>query len=886
MAVVAAPASAFPTPPPAPLWQRAGPHVLAVLFFGLLAAVYFAPIVFEGQSLAQHDITQFQGGAREVQEWAATHGGHEPLWTNSMFSGMPTYLISAHFSGDWSGYLHKIFTLGLPSVVANLFLALVCGYALLVAIGLRPLVAVAGAVALGFSSYNLIILAAGHNTKSLALAYAPLVLGGLLVTFRRDKWLGAALFALGLTMNIRSNHPQITYYLGLLLVLFGLIELGAAFRAGRLPEFLRRVALLGLGAALAVGVSFGRLYTTYQYSKLSNRARSELSAAPAGSPAGATADAGLNRDREYAFGWSYGVGESITLLLPNFFGGASQLALGPDSNLAKAGLPADYLSAMPLYWGAQPSTSGPVYVGAVVCFLFVLGLFVVDKRTRYWLVAGTILSLLLAWGKNFETFNNLVFDLLPGYNKFRAVSMALVMAQLAMPLLAALALSRVLRPGAVPGSLPPLPAATGGAPPHPALAKAMAASAAIPTPPATAEVAGRLRAVLWAGAITAGLAALAWLGSFSFDFSGAVDAQLSKSGFTPALLSALRADRAELLRNDVWRALLFIGLALGVLYFHLKGQLAAQPAAALMAALVLLDLWGVDKRYLGAKNFQEQSIAKSFQETPADTFIKQDKDLSYRVLNLQGDPFSDATTSYYHKSIGGYHGAKLRRYQELIERQIQPQLQQVFTQNKLDAAPVLNMLNTRYLILPGQGGAQGQPEPPAQAVRNPGALGNAWFVSQVKAVTSPDQEMAALSTLRPGTEAVVDVSKFPAQKAATYAPQGSSIALTDYAPDRLLYRGNAAQPGLVVFSEIYYADGWQAYLNGQPVPHLRADYVLRALPVPVGPLSIEFRFEPKAYAVGNAVSLASSVALLLMLLAAGAYWLRRPAAAAEPTLAA
>ena len=852
MAAAAAPVSASSSTSALPLWTRLWPHVLAVLFFGLLAAVYFAPIVFEGQSLAQHDISQFQGGAHEVQQWAATHGGHEPLWTNSMFSGMPTYLISAHFSGDWSLYLHKIFTLGLPAVVANLFLALLCGYILLVAIGLRPLVAVAGAVALAFSSYNLIILAAGHNTKSLALAYAPLVLGGLLVTFRRDKWLGAALFALGLTMNIRSNHPQITYYLGLLIVLFGIVELGEAFRAKRLPEFLRRVALLGLGAALAVGVSFGRLYTTYQYSKLSNRAPSELTAAstPAGQPSEA------NRDREYAFGWSYGVGESITLLVPNFFGGASQMTLGPDSNIAKAGLPAEYLSGLPTYWGAQPSTSGPVYVGAVVCFLFVLGLFVVARRTRYWLVAGTVLSLLLAWGKNFETFNNLVFDLLPGYNKFRAVSMALVIAQLAMPLLAALALSRVL--GTIKneeltiknGVVQVVPTQNGASSQFLILNSSFL-----------------IKKLLYAGAITAGVCVLAWLASFSFDFSGSVDAQLTKSGFTPELLNGLRADRAELLRNDVWRALLFIGLALGVLYFHLKGRLAARPAAALVVALVLLDLWGVDKRYLGAKNFQPETIAASFQPTPADQAILQDKDLSYRVLNVE-NPFNEAQTSYYHKSIGGYHGAKLRRYQDLIERQISNNNQQV-----------LNMLNMRYLIT-------GNAQQPVQ--RNPGALGNAWFVSQVKPVQSADQEMAALNTLNPATEAVVDVTKFPSQKAASFDPVGSSIALTDYAPDHLTYRGNAARLGLVVFSEIYYADGWQAYLNGQAVPHIRADYVLRALPVPAGPLQIEFKFEPKAYAVGNGVSLASSVALLLVLLAAGAYWLRsRPAALLEePALAA
>ncbi len=846
---MAAVASVFPVSS-APWWQRALPHALAVLFFVVLACAYFAPIVFEGKTLAQHDITQFQGGAHEAQEYAKAMG-KEALWTNSMFSGMPTYLISLHFPGDWSGYLQKALTLGLPAVVANLFLALLCGYILLVALGLRPLVAVAGAVALGFSSYNLAILAAGHNTKSIALAYAPLVLGGLVATYRRDKWLGAALFAVGLTLNVRANHLQITYYLLLLVAIFGLIELVAAVRAGRLPDFLKRTALLGLGAALAVGVSFGRLYTTFEYSKYSNRGRTELKAlapaAPGQAPAAGSDEAGSGVDRDYAFQYSYGVGETITLLIPNFYGGASAMPLGPDSNLAKAGLPAEYLASMPTYWGQQSYTAGPVYMGAVVCFLFILGLFVVDKRTRYWLLAGTVLSILLAWGKNFETFNYLVFDLLPGYNKFRAVSMALVIAQLAMPLLGALALSRVLRPRTVPQPLPLTDPQM-----HPALAKAAGASR--PAAVVSADAMALLPKVLYAGAIAAGLCGLAYLASFSFDFSAPIDGELTKQGFTPQLLGALRADRADLLRNDAWRGLLFIGAALGVLYFYLKGKLGVLPVAAAMVALVLVDLWGVDKRYLGENKFQRETIAEEFQPSPADQLILQDKDLSYRVLNLQ-NPFNEAQTSYFHKSIGGYHGAKLRRYQDLIERQISTNNQQV-----------LNMLNTRYLIT-------GDAKQPVQ--RNPGALGNAWFVSEVKTVQSPDEEMAALGALSPATVAVVDASKFPQQKNAAYASAGSSIALTKYSPDELQYRYNAAQAGLVVFSEIYYADGWEAFIDGKPVPHLRADYVLRALPVPAGAHVITFKFAPRSYVVGNGVSLGASVLLVLVLLGAGVYVVRR-----------
>jgi hypothetical protein len=837
-----------------PLWQRALPHVLAVLFFVVLACAYFSPIVFDGKTLAQHDITQFQGGAHEAQEYAKATG-KEALWTNSMFSGMPTYLISLHFPGDWSVYLQKALALGLPAVVANLFLALLCGYILFVALGVRPLVAVVGAVALGFTSYNLAILAAGHNTKSLAIAYAPLVLGGLLATYWRNKWLGAALFAVGLTLNIRANHLQITYYLLLLILIFGILELVAAIRAGRLADFLQRSLLLALGAVLALGVSFGRLYTTYEYTKFSIRGRSELSTpSPAAAPAAKAAqaeEAGSGLDKEYAFAYSYGVGETMTLLIPNFYGGASTMPLGTDSNLAKAGLPTEYLASMPVYWGQQSFTAGPVYMGAVVCFLFVLGLFVVDRRTRYWLLAGTILSVLLAWGKNFETLNYLIFDYFPGYNKFRAVSMALVIAQLAMPLLAALALSRVLRPQA-----PAEPTVAADPQLHPALAKAAkAAAGSVPGPVVvSAEAAALLPKVLYAGAITAGICVLAWLASFSFDFASPIDTELTKQGFTPQLLGALRADRADFLRNDVWRGLFFIGAALGVLYFHLKGKLSAMPAAALMVALVLIDLWGVDKRYLSEKNFQNETIAQQFVPSPADELILQDKDLSYRVLNIQ-NPFNEAQTSYFHKSIGGYHGAKLRRYQDVIERQISTNNQQV-----------LNMLNTRYLIT----GDQKQP-----VQRNPGALGNAWFVNELKAVKNPDEEMAALTTLNPATTAVVDASKFPQQKTGLYDNAGSTIALTNYSPDALTYRGNAAHDGVVVFSEIYYADGWQAFLDGKPVPHFRVNYLLRALPVPAGAHTIEFRFEPKAYALGNGVSLAASIALVLVMLAAGAYALRR-----------
>ena len=383
-----------------------------------------------------------------------------------------------------------------------------------------------------------------------------------------------------------------------------------------------------------------------------------------------------------------------------------------------------------------------------------------------------------------------------------------------------------------------------------------------------------MRQLLYAGAVTAGVLALAWLASFSFDFAAPVDAELTKQGFTPQLLGALRADRADLLRNDAWRGLLFVGLALGTLYYYLKGKLGMGAATALVALLVLVDLWSVDKRYLGEKNFQSETIAQSFQPSPADELILKDKDLSYRVLNIQ-NPFNEAQTSYFHKSIGGYHGAKLRRYQDLIEREISPEMQALFGQGGGDfhRTHALNMLNARYYLT----GNEKQP-----VIRNPGALGNAWFVREVKTVATPDAEIAALTSVDPGHTAVVDAAKFPSAKASASADTAATVALTSYAPDALSYRYSATQPGTVVFSEIYYADGWNAYLDGQPAPHFRADFVLRAMQVPAGAHRIDFRFEPKEFAAANAVSLVSSIGILLVLLGAGVYVAKRRPEMTEP----
>ncbi|MBK0404362.1 YfhO family protein [Adhaeribacter sp. BT258] len=790
------------------------PHIIAVLFFFGLSATYFSPILFEGKALPQNDILQHRGSSQEATAFREKTG-EEALWTNSMFSGMPTYLISTKFPGDLMKFAHQAITFNLPAMVANVFLALVCAYILFVALGMSTWLSIAGAIAFAFTSYNLIILEAGHNTKSLAIAYIPLVLAGLIITFRKGRrnfWLGAAFFAFGLAMHIRMNHLQITYYLLLIVLIFGIVELIYAIKEKWLGEYFKRVTILALGAMLAVGVSFGRVYATYEYGKYSIRGKSEIKPLE---NAGATAT-GSGLDRDYAFNWSYGVGETITLLIPDFYGGASTYSLNDKSEtyqaLLQVGAPEgqarDIVKNMPMYWGDQPFTSGPVYVGAIICFLFVLGLFLVNKRIRYWLLAATILSILLAWGKNFDAFNYFMFDHFPGYNKFRAVSMALVIAQVTIPLLGILALYEVLY--------------------------------------GRNKNVDYTKAVLYSAGITAGFALLAMIVGSMSDFIAPADAQLQSSGFPVQVINALREDRAGMMRGDTFRTIIFILLAAGVLYFYLKGKLSATVASLVVGALILIDLWSLDKRYLKHDAFQRQIMETHFQPSPADQQILQDKDLSYRVINLQ-NPFNDARTSYFHKSIGGYHGAKLRRYQDLIDRHI--------SQNNFK---VLNMLNTRYFIT-------GDPKMPVQ--RNPEALGNAWFVSSVKPVNNPDEEIAALKDFDPKTEAVVDISKFPVTN-RSFNAAGSTVKLTSYSPNELTYDVNAAQNGLIVFSEIFYQDGWNAYIDGKLTPHLRANYVLRALEVPAGQHKVEFKFEPKEYTIGNTLTLISSILLYAVIIGA------------------
>ncbi len=811
------------------------PHLVAVVIFLLLTAIYFAPVLFEGKGLAQHDIQQFQGSAQEIRAYRE-QTGNEALWTNSMFGGMPSYLINTHFPGDLSGVIHTILTFDMPALAGNIFITLLCAYILLVALGMSSWLSIIGAIAIAFSSYNIIILEAGHNTKSLTIAYIPMVLAGLLVALRRNLWLGAALFALGLTLNLHFNHLQMTYYMLLLVLVFGVVEIIFAIKNGTITNLLKRGSVLLVAAILAVGVNFGRLYTTAEYSQYSIRGKSELTVKNSGDKTGS----GL--DRAYAFNWSYGIGETITLLIPDFYGGSSSASLDKDSDTYKAftsmGVPqgqADQIvsQGLPMYWGAQPMTSGPVYVGAIICFLFVLGMFIVNRRWTSWLVAATLLSFILAWGKNFEAFNYFMFDYFPGYNKFRAVSSALVIAQVTMPLLAMLALWKMLQ------------------------AKEF-----------TKETEKKL---LLAGGITAGICLLVWVFAGMASFTSASDQQLVQAQFP---IDAIRADRESMMRSDALRSLVFILLAAGILYFYLKKKASATVVLAAIGVLILVDLWTVDKRYLNNSNFQREIVATHFQPTQADQAILQDKDLSYRVLYLP-NPFQDARSSYFHKSVGGYHGAKLRRYQDVVDSVMSNELQTLiatFQSNPtsesvalaLQNVPVLNMLNTRYIIY----------NDGASPLVNPAALGNAWFVTSVRTVNSPDEELNVLRNIDPAMTAVVDVSKFE-MPVKEFNPAEATIQLTAYNPNEVTYETNTTSNQLAIFSEIYYEAGWQAYIDGKAVDYIRANYLLRALPVPAGKHTIKFVFAPQSYTLGNTVSLISSILLLLVVVGAIVYGVKQ-----------
>ena len=777
--------------------KKLSPHLIVTLLFIGISFTYFSPLL-EGKMLNTTDITNHKGMSKEVVDYREATGD-EALWTNSMFSGMPAYQISAKANGNLIQYVAKLIDLGIPRPANLLFLYLLGFYLLLLSLKVDYRLSAVGAIAFAFSSYFFIIIMAGHMTKALAIAYLPMVVAAVLYTYRGRMLLGGVLTALTVALELYANHLQITYYLVLILFLIGVVQFIKDLKANNLPDFAKRSGVLVLAALLASGTAITRLSTTMEYGAESTRGKSELTANLDNKTSGL--------DKDYATSWSYGVAETFTLLIPNFYGGASQGELTTDSEtyqaIKRTPNAKQLIKQLPLYWGAQPFTSGPTYAGSIVMFLFVFGLLFVKSEIRVWILLATIMSIMLAWGKNFMPLTDLFLDYFPGYNKFRAVSMILVIAEFTIPLLGFVALNKFL------------------------------------TSDTSANE--KKKPLQLAFYIVGSLSLIfALMPSLFFDFVGGQDANLEKNGWP---IDALQSDRAGLLSADAWRSFIFIALTFGTLWMFLKNKLKLQYVIIIVGVLVLTDMWTVNKRYLNDDNFaRKRKVEIPYQATQADQQILRDIDPNFKVFNQSVSTFNDASTSYFHKSIGGYHGAKLKRYQELIENHIV----------KGNAA-VINMLNTKYVI-----NRQGQ------AQQNPGAMGNSWFVNEINIVANADAEIAALNGFNPATTAIVD-TRFSEQIIDSLDNTGASIVLTEYKPNYLKYNSNSTKDGIVIFSEIYYYKGWNAYVDDKLTPHFRANYVLRGMQVPAGNHTVEFKFAPTSYSTGERVSLASSIILLLLL---------------------
>ncbi len=797
-------------------FKKLSPHLVAVLAFVAMTMAYFLPLL-KNQQISQHDIMMWIGMSKEIVDFREQFG-MEALWTNSMFGGMPAYQISVVYAANLVRYVNDIFSLWIPVPASYIFLMLLGFYLLLVSMKVDYRLSAAGAIAFAFSTYHLVVLIAGHNSKAHAIAFMPLVVAGVLMTLNGRLLLGGAVTAMSLALELYANHLQITYYLFMVIMVLVITYVVKFIREGHVARLFRPAAVLLLAAFMGILPNITSLWATWEYGKYSTRSQSELTEKKVST--------GL--DKDYALEYSYGVMESFTLMIPRFAGGASSEPLdensatyeamqrngvGPQQALA-------ILAQSPMYFGDMRMTSGPPYAGAIIVFLFVLGLFTVRGPLKWWLAITTLLTIMLAWGKNFMPLTDLFFDYFPGYNKFRAVSMILVVAEFTIPLLGILAFERMTN-----GSI---------------------------------QKADAIKYLKYALYITGGFCAVTLVmpGLFT-NFVATSDAQyleyFKQSGRVPdpqAIIDGFREDRKQAVRLDALRSLFFIAAAAGLLWaWHMKKLKSLRNVYFILAMLVLIDMWMVGKRYLNQDHFVKKSQAeKPIQPTSADLQIMQDPDPNFRVMNTTVSTFNDATTSYFHKSIGGYHGAKLKRYQELVEYQL-----------SRNNTAVLNMLNTKYFIFqPREGGE-------AIAQRNPDACGAAWFVPQYKLVANADSELTALTNFDPKQTAFID-ERFSAYMQG-FSPgfdSTATILLTKYQPNALEYEATCSREQFAVFSEIYYDKGWRAFIDGKPADHVRVNYVLRGMRIPAGRHRIDFRFEPDVYRVGEGIALASSALLLLL----------------------
>ena len=827
------------------------PYVVAIVVFIAISLIYFSPLL-EGKQLYQSDIVNYRGSAQEIKDYRQATG-EEALWTNSMFGGMPAYQIDVSFKTNVAKVFNNIFKLWLPHPASILMVLLLCFFILMLTLKADPWLAMVGAVAFAFSSYFFLTISVGHNAKTLAVAYMPAVLAGIITAYRGKYLLGAALTALFMAIEIAVNHVQMTYYLMMILGFVVLFEFIYAILKKSMANFWKATAVIVVAGCISLLPNISNLWTSYEYMKETIRGKPELTSNQE------IRSSGL--DKDYITQWSYGVGETFTLMIPNVKGGGdarlgeNKSALDKvDRNLRKQ------IAQQNHYWGNMPFTAGPVYAGAFVCFLFVLGLFIVKGRLKWALFGVTVLAILLAWGHNFMPLTDFFIDYVPFYNKFRAVSSILIIAELTIPILAILALKEIAD--------------------NPGLIK-------------------EKKTVFFVSlGLTAGLTLLfVLLPKMFFDFIKDTEAvqfdgyiqQGANQTQIDDFISNLEIARISIFRMSCLRTILFIVIGAAMLWAYASAKkISKYLLYAGVGALILIDMVPIDKKYLNNDNF----IAKNKNENPfvesaADQAILADTTAAFRVMNLTVSNFTtDATTSFYHQSIGGYHAAKLRRYQDLIEHRLfneQERLVKTLQAGPSDSVLTatlygltsLNMLNTKYFIY----------NPDARPMRNPAAMGNAWFVNRVKMVANADEEIKAMDNFVPATTAIVD-KRFERELGGLKIARDSAAAirLVKYTPNHLIYETSKLKSDqLAVFSEIYYNKGWNAYIDGQAKPYLRANYVLRAMVIPAGAHKIEFKFEPRSYLTGEKVSLAGSVLLLLIIATALYFEFRKKrGASAEP----
>lgn len=809
------------------------PDLIAILAFIVISFIYFFPAITEDRILFQHDTVAGAGAGQEAKEYYEKTG-ERTRWTNALFGGMPTYQMSPSYdSTEPLTFVQKVYHLFLPNYVWLTFIMMLGFYILLRAFGISAWLSGLGGIIWAFSSYFFILIAAGHIWKFITLAYIPPTIAGIVLAYRKKYLLGGIVTALFMAMQILSNHVQMTYYF-LFVILF---MVGAffedAWRKKELPQFFKATGVLIIAGLIGVSINLSSLYHTYEYSKETMRGKSELKYEGA---AAKQTSSGLNRD--YITQWSYGIGETFSLLVPNVKGGASVPLSRSEKAMEKANpMYSSLYSQLTQYFGDQPMTSGPVYVGAFVLMLFILGCFIVKGPMKWALLGATIFSILLSWGKNFMGLTDFFIDYIPMYNKFRAVSSILVIAEFTIPLLAILTLKEILT--------------------KPELLKE------------------KLKYIYISFGLTGGLALLFAIAPRLFfptyipaNEMAALQNALPADQLSP-IVANLEEMRVHLFTSDAWRSFFIVTIGTLLLLAYNAKKLKATWTVAAIALLCLGDMWSVNKRYL----YDEQFVPKSeqtatFRKSQTDELILQDQSPDYRVLNFAGNTFEENNTSYWHKSVGGYHAAKLRRYQEMIDHHIAKEMQAAYQEvataggqmDSVNAAkfPVLNMLNTKYFIFPA--GQQGQTVP----IENPYAFGNAWFVDKVQYVNNANEEIDAIGQVDLQQTAIVD-SKFKAALKEVnegYKDSLSTIRLTGYEPNQLVYETSSPKDGVVVFSEIYYP-GWTATIDGKPADIARADYILRAMNVPAGKHTIEMRFDPQSLHVTEGIAYGAMALLLI-----------------------